>query len=283
MIKNNIEENYINDIKTNQSKVNTDLELPKIWIKCSNCKKIMYYMTVDNNDKVCPYCNNHLRLTAEERIDMVLDNGSFEEFCEDIPNINYLDFEGYSQKIDRLQNKLNTSEAVITGRGSINNKKIIICIMQSQFMMGSMGAVVGERIMRAIEYAIEEKLPLIIFTASGGARMQEGMVSLMQMAKISGGLSRLSKSGQLYITVITDPTTGGVTASFAMQGDIILSEPNALIGFAGKRVIKQTLRKDLPEGFQTAEFVLEHGFIDRIVHRKELKDILSKILTMHGR
>jgi len=271
-----------NDKKKYKFKYEVEHKIPNIWEQCRNCKKIIYYRTLADNYKVCPYCGYHFRITAKERIAMILDPNSFEKFDDQIFQVNYIEFEGYLEKIEMLQEKLDTTEAVITGEGRINGESVIICIMQSQFMMGSMGAVVGEKITLAVECANLKKLPLLIFTASGGARMQEGVISLMQMAKISGALNQFSQNNQLYISVITDPTTGGVTASFAMQGDIILSEPNALVGFAGKRVIKQTLNKDLPKEFQTSEVLLEHGFIDKIVHRKELKIVLSKILSMHG-
>lgn len=222
------------------------------------------------------------RINPRERIEIIIDKGTFIEYDLDLETSNPLDFPEYSDKINQLVKTTNEREGVVTGEGKINGEKAIICIMNPSFMMGSMGSVVGEKINRAIEKAIEKRLPLIIFPASGGARMQEGILSLMQMAKTSAALGRLDEEGLLYISVLTDPTTGGVTASFAMLGDIILSEPGALIGFAGPRVIEQTIKQKLPEGFQRAEFLLEKGFIDKIVERKDLKKTLSQILRLHS-
>lgn len=254
-----------------------------MWIKCDGCGNVLYKNDLDDNNKVCNKCNHHFRLTARERINLIVDKDTFKEFDENINTANPIDFEGYEEKIKKMKINTNENEAVVTGKGNIFGETVIISVMDSYFMMGSMGSVVGEKITRAVEKAIELKLPLIIFTTSGGARMQEGMFSLMQMAKVSAALGKLDKEGLLYITVLTDPTTGGVTASFAMLGDIILSEPGALIGFAGKRVIEQTIRQKLPEGFQKAEFLLEHGFIDNIVPRSDLKGTLKKILLIHNR
>lgn len=221
-------------------------------------------------------------MPSRERIKNIIDDGTFEEFDKDMETSNPIDFEGYEEKIEKLSEKTGLKEAVITGEGKIHGMETVIAVMDSAFIMGSMGSVVGEKITRAVEKATELKLPVIIFTASGGARMQEGMFSLMQMAKVSAAVARHNKAGLLYITVITNPTTGGVTASFAMEGDIILAEPDALVGFAGKRVIEQTIKQHLPEGFQRAEFLLEHGFIDKIVRRQELKETLSVILELHS-
>lgn len=254
-----------------------------MWIKCDGCGNVLYKNDLDDNNKVCNKCNHHFRLTARERVNLIVDKDTFKEFNENINTANPIDFEGYEEKIKKMKINTNENEAVVTGKGSIFGETVIISVMDSYFMMGSMGSVVGEKITRAVEKAIELKLPLIIFTTSGGARMQEGMFSLMQMAKVSAALGKLDKEGLLYITVLTDPTTGGVTASFAMLGDIILSETGALIGFAGKRVIEQTIRQKLPEGFQKAEFLLEHGFIDNIVPRSDLKGTLKKILLIHNR
>lgn len=222
------------------------------------------------------------RTTARERINSIIDENTFIEYDKDLLTTNPLDFPDYKEKIDLAVEKSGENEAVITGEGKINGKKTVVCVMDSYFMMGSMGSVVGEKITRAIENAIEKKLPVIIFSASGGARMQEGILSLMQMAKTSAALGRLSEMGLLYISVLTDPTTGGVTASFAMLGDIIIAEPGALIGFAGPRVIEQTIRQKLPEGFQRAEFLLEKGFVDKIVRREDMKEVLGKILAIHS-
>ena len=221
------------------------------------------------------------RLGARERIDDIIDKETFIEYDKDLKTINPLDFPEYGDKIAKAQENSGESEAVITGEGDINGKRAIICVMNPKFMMGSMGSVVGEKITRAIEEAEKERLPIIIFTASGGARMQEGILSLMQMAKTSAALGRLKEKGLPYISVLTDPTTGGVTASFAMLGDIIISEPNTLICFAGPRVIEQTIKQSLPEGFQRAEFLLKKGFIDKIVEREDMKNILSHILALH--
>ncbi|WP_411679582.1 acetyl-CoA carboxylase, carboxyltransferase subunit beta [Clostridium thailandense] len=254
-----------------------------MWVKCDGCGKIIYNNDLEENNKVCTQCNHHFRMTARERIEFIIDKDTFEEFDKDMTSDNPISFSGYEEKIRRMKENAGINEAVVTGRGRIIKEDVVICVMDSHFMMGSMGSVVGEKITRAIEKAIELRLPIIIFTASGGARMQEGMFSLMQMAKVSAAIGKLNEEGLLYITVLTDPTTGGVTASFAMLGDIILSEPGALIGFAGKRVIEQTIRQKLPEGFQKAEFLLEHGFVDKIVGRNELKSTLKRILFIHNR
>ena len=259
-------------------------EIPSgTWIKCEGCGKIMYKKDVEDNLKVCKYCNYHFRLGARERISMICDEGSFLEMFDNITTSNPMNFPAYELKIKQSINLSGENEAVVTGEGKIDGVSTVIAIMDSNFIMGSMGSVVGEKITRAIEFAVKKQLPLIIFTASGGARMQEGIISLMQMAKISAALSVFDENRLLYITVLTDPTTGGVTASFAMQGDIILSEPQALIGFAGKRVIEKTINEKLPSGFQSAEFMLEKGFVDNIIHRKDLKEVLGSLLLYHRR
>lgn len=252
-----------------------------LWMKCDSCGQILYKNDLEENMKVCPQCNFHFRLGARERLNQIIDSNTFEEFDKNMKSKNPLNFNGYEKKIAQNMENTELNEAAVTGIGNINGEKAVICIMDSNFMMGSMGSVVGEKITRAIERAIEERVPVIIFTASGGARMQEGIVSLMQMAKTSGALAKLGDEGLLYVTVLTDPTTGGVTASFAMLGDIILSEPGALIGFAGRRVIEQTIKQQLPEAFQKAEFLIEKGFVDKIVPRKQLKDTLGTILSLH--
>ena len=252
------------------------------WIKCDNCKEILYKEDVRNNYSVCPNCGKHFRLSSRRRIIQIIDEGTYEETDSNLHTTDPIKFEGYMQKIKLLEEKTKIKEAVKTGIGKINGINVAIAVMDANFLMGSMGEVVGEKITRLIERAIEKHLPLIIFCASGGARMQEGMVSLMQMAKTSAALSKLNKAGLLYISVLTDPTTGGVTASFASLGDIILAEPKALIGFAGPRVIEQTINQKLPEGFQRAEFLLEHGFVDRIVERKNMKEELYRILKLHN-
>ncbi|OWZ84081.1 acetyl-CoA carboxylase carboxyltransferase subunit alpha [Natranaerobius trueperi] len=252
-----------------------------LWEKCDDCKSIIYVNDLKENHYVCHECGHHFRLSAKERIKQIIDEDTWFELDKDIFSENPLDFHGYSEKIEKLQKKTELNEAIVTGIGKINNKQAIVGVMDSRFLMGSMGSVVGEKVTRAIEKGIEENLPVILFTASGGARMQEGIYSLMQMAKTSAAINKLKEKGLPYIVVLTDPTTGGVTASFAMLGDITLSEPNALIGFAGKRVIEQTTREKLPEGFQRAEFLLDHGFIDKIIHRNNMKSKLSHILELH--
>lgn len=251
-----------------------------MFTKCPQCHKSIYTKDL-GHDKICPECGYSFRICATERIRLIADEGSFEEWDKEMEQSNPLDFPGYEEKWRQVQAKSGLNEAVVTGKAAVKGHNTVICVMDSTFMMGSMGHIVGEKITRAVERATEEKLPVIIFTASGGARMQEGIISLMQMAKISGAIARHSDSGLLYITVLTDPTTGGVTASFAMQGDIILSEPRALVGFAGKRVIEQTIKETLPSDFQLAESVMENGFIDQIVPRSELKQMLGSILKLH--
>ena len=252
------------------------------WVKCDKCGKILYKKYLTDNLNVCSNCNHYFRLGAFERIAMICDEDSFNEFGKDIETEVGLDFPNYKEKLDKSMKKSKLKEGVITGEGRINGINSIIAVMDSNFMMGSMGTVVGEKITQAVERAIEKELPLIIFTASGGARMQEGILSLMQMAKVSSAIARLNEAGLLYVTVLTEPTTGGVTASFAMLGDIIISEPGALIGFAGRRVIEGTIKQSLPDNFQTAEFLLENGFIDKIVKRSELKSTIGDILMLHG-
>ena len=274
----------IKKVTVTDTKANTkasDMMVGK-WIKCDNCKEILYKEDVRKNYSVCPNCGKHFRLSSRRRIVQIIDEGTFEELNANLHTTDPIKFEGYLQKIKSLEEKTKIKEAVKTGIGKINGISVAIGVMDANFMMGSMGEVVGEKITRLIETAIEKHLPVILFCASGGARMQEGMVSLMQMAKTSAVLSKLNKAGLLYISVFTDPTTGGVTASFASLGDIILAEPGALIGFAGPRVIEQTINQKLPEGFQRAEFLLEHGFVDRIVERKDMKNELCKILKLHN-
>lgn len=252
------------------------------WIKCEICKEMLFHEDVLKNGNCCPKCDAHFRIGAKERLEAILDSGSFAEWGKSLETENVLHFPGYDDKIKKLQEKTGLNEGVVTGRGTIEGNTVVIACMDASFLMGSMGQIVGEKITRAVEKATEAKLPVVIFTTSGGARMQEGITSLMQMAKTSGALKRHSEAGLLYITVLTDPTTGGVTASFAMLGDIILAEPGALIGFAGPRVIEQTIGQKLPDGFQRAEFLLEKGFVDAIVSRKNLKTELGKLLKMHS-
>lgn len=273
-------------ITVNSRSLDDSSYLPNIpdgkWINCPKCKNILYKEDLDRNYKVCIGCGHHFNISAKKRIEHIFDADSFVEMFECIETKNPLEFEGYEDKLQLNQAKSGLNEAIITGIGEINSLKIATAIMDSNFMMGSMGCAVGEKIARIVEYATENKLPLIIFTASGGARMQEGIFSLMQMAKTSLAISKHDKAGLLYISVITNPTTGGVTASFAMEGDIIISEPNAVIGFAGRRVIENTINEKLPEDFQSAEFALEKGFIDSIVKRRDLKNYLYKVLRLHG-
>jgi len=251
------------------------------WIKCNKCCKILYKRSLEENLSICPNCNYYFRLGAYERLKQICDKDSFKEINKYIVQKNPMNFKGYEEKLKANEEKSGTKEAVITGEGFIRGEKTIIAVMDSNFLMGSMGTVVGEKITQAIEIATAKKLPIIIFTASGGARMQEGIHSLMQMAKISGALSKHNEAGLLYITVLTDPTTGGVTASFAMLGDIILAEPNSLVGFAGRRVIEGTIKQKLPKDFQSAEFLLEHGFIDNIIRRENLAMVLGRLLKFH--
>ncbi len=253
-----------------------------MWVKCPECGMALYKEDLERENLVCTHCTTHLRMSAQDRIKLIIDEGTFEETNGNIESGNPLGYDDYDVKINKYKSQTGMKSAVVTGKGKIGERTTIIAVMDSNFMMGSLSSSEGEKITRAIEQATEERLPIIIFTASGGARMQEGIFSLMQMAKTSGALARHGEAGLLYITVLTDPTTGGVTASFAMLGDIILAEPGTLIGFAGKRVIEQTIKQQLPDEFQTAEFLLEHGFIDRIVERNKLKVTLSKILEMHG-
>ena len=251
------------------------------WVKCDKCKEIIYKDDLHQNLSVCPNCGKHFRLSSRRRIKQIADDGTFEEIGGDILTKDPLNFKGYMKKVEMLKEKTNIQEAVKCGICEIEGEKAVLAVMDGNFLMGSMGSVVGERITLAIETAVEKKLPLVVFCVSGGARMQEGIISLMQMAKTSSALTKLDKAGQLYISVLTDPTTGGVTASFASLGDVILSEPNALIGFAGPRVIEQTINQKLPEGFQRSEFLLEHGFVDKIVERKDMKETLYKIIKLH--
>ena len=255
----------------------------ELWIKCPVCKNAVLSSDLMDNHKVCPKCSYHFRIAARQRIEMTMDEGTFTEMGADMTSVNKIGFPDYEKKLRSAKLSSGENESVITGVGEINGEKTVIAVMNSQFMMGSMGTVTGEKITRAFEYATAHGLPVVIFTVSGGARMQEGILSLMQMAKTSGAVKKHSDAGLLYITVLTDPTTGGVTASFAMEGDIILSEPHALIGFAGPRVIEQTIRQKLPKDFQSAEFLLEKGFIDAVVERKNMKDTLAKLIRLHTR
>ncbi|MFQ9586173.1 MAG: acetyl-CoA carboxylase carboxyltransferase subunit alpha [Mediterraneibacter gnavus] len=249
--------------------------------KCNKCGAAILTEEVKSVGYICPKCQGYFRVHAYERIRMTVDEDSFEEWEKDMEFVNPLEFKGYEEKVKSLKEKTGLSEAVVTGKASIEGNPAVIAVCDGRFLMASMGQVVGEKITRAVERATKEQLPVIIFACSGGARMQEGIVSLMQMAKTAAALKQHSDAGLLYVSVLTDPTTGGVTASFAMLGDVILAEPKALIGFAGPRVIEQTIGEKLPKGFQRSEFLLEHGFIDRIVERKEMRTVLANILQMH--
>lgn len=259
-------------------------EVPEgMFWKCSSCGKLVYEEDFQKNLKCCPECGKHFRLDPWSRIWMTVDSHTFEEWDEDMEITNPLEFSGYEEKIQNLQQKTGLKDAIITGKGSIHGTEAAIGVMSPQFMMGSMGVVVGEKLTCMVERATKERLPVIIFCCSGGARMQEGIFSLMQMAKVSQALKCHDQEGLLYVPVLTDPTTGGVTASFAMLGDVILAEPGAVIGFAGERVIRKTLGQKLPEGFQSAEFLQKHGFVDCVVERSRMKKTLSILLRSAGK
>ncbi|MFV8827552.1 acetyl-CoA carboxylase, carboxyltransferase subunit beta [Alkalihalobacterium sp. APHAB7] len=257
-------------------------EVPEgLMTKCPVCRTIMYTKELKKNLFVCSSCGHHHRMTAYERIDSLVEAGTFEEFDKEMIAKDPLNFPTYQEKLEQDREKTELNEAVVTGRGNMDGYPAVIGVMDARFRMGSMGSVVGEKITRAIEQAIDRKEPFILFSASGGARMQEGVLSLMQMAKTSAALQKLDKQGGLFISIMTHPTTGGVSASFASLGDYNFAEPKALIGFAGRRIIEQTIRQELPEDFQTAEFLLKHGQLDRVVHRKDMKDTLVKVISMH--
>ncbi|HFI0104727.1 TPA: acetyl-CoA carboxylase, carboxyltransferase subunit beta [Streptococcus suis] len=257
-------------------------EVPdELFSKCPACKVILYKNDL-GLEKTCQHCSYNFRITAQERLALTVDDGSFEELFTGIETTNPLDFPNYLEKLEATRQKTGLDEAVLTGKATIGGQPVALGIMDSHFIMASMGTVVGEKITCLFELAIEERLPVVLFTASGGARMQEGIMSLMQMAKISAAVKRHSNAGLFYLTVLTDPTTGGVTASFAMEGDIILAEPQTLVGFAGRRVIESTVRENLPDDFQKAEFLQEHGFVDAIVKRQDLPATISRLLRMHG-
>ncbi len=250
-------------------------------ISCKKCGGRIAEKVLDERLKVCPFCGYHFKLGAYDRLKMVLDTGSYEELDEKLCSSDPLDFPGYREKLEQVREKTGLDDAAVIAVGTIDSMPVVVVVLDSHFFMGSMGVVVGEKITRAVEYADTQQLPLLIFSASGGARMQEGIFSLMQMAKTSSAIARFSSRGGFFISILTDPTTGGVTASFASLGDIILAEPGALIGFAGARVIEQTIGQTLPDGFQRAEFLEEHGFIDAIVRRSELKKTLAQLLRLH--
>lgn len=278
--------NYIKINPPEQAAAESKQEAPSIpdgmWVKCKGCDKIVYTKEV-GSFKLCPFCGRHFRLNVLERIAVTCDADSFVEWDKNMEAENPMNYPDYKKIIQKAQEKTGLHDGVVTGFCTIEGQKTAIGIMDSHFMMGSMGSVVGEKITRAIERATDEKLPIILFTTSGGARMQEGIISLMQMAKTAAAVERHGKAGLLYVSVMTDPTTGGVSASFASIGDIILAEPKATIGFAGRRVIEGTINETLPEEFQTSEFQLAHGFVDKIVPRTKMKETLGNILRLHDK
>jgi acetyl-CoA carboxylase carboxyl transferase subunit beta len=258
-------------------------EMPEgLWMRCPGCEHMLYKSAVEKNLNVCPECNHHFRIEAKTRISYLVDEASFQQIFEDMTSDDPLSFEfrgtTYKQRVKEDEKKSGAREAMLIGKAFIKGRGVVLAVMEPNFLMGSMGSVVGEKFCAAVDAAIEEKLPLVVVSCSGGARMHEGVVSLGQMAKTSAALAKLDEAGGLYICVLTDPTTGGVTASFAMLGDCLIAEPGALIGFAGPRTIAETIKVELPEGFQTAEFMLEHGFVDMIVHRKDLRSEIARLI-----
>jgi acetyl-CoA carboxylase carboxyl transferase subunit beta len=252
-----------------------------MWTKCSSCRAIIWKKDLEANWEVCPKCDHHFRLSSRRRLEMLLDDEVYVEFDADLASndpLQFTDTRPYAQRLKEAQHKLGMKDAILTAEGQLNGRPVICCSMEFGFIGGSMGAVVGEKVARAVERSLAQRQPLIIVSCSGGARMMEGVVSLMQLAKVSAALARLDEAKLPFISILTDPTTGGVTASYAMLGDLNIAEPGALIGFAGPRVIEQTIRQKLPEGFQTAEFLLEHGFLDAVIPRKELKPYISNAL-----
>ena len=270
--------------KSKELRAEKKIKIPEgLWVKCDSCKEIIYKKEIDKNLKICPKCNYHFRISARERINLLVDEGSFVEMDAGLASNDPLNFKDKIPYMDRLEEnrkKSGLEEAAISGEAMVEGKPVIMVILDFSFMGGSMGSVVGEKIMRAAEAAIEKKIPLITVASSGGARMQEGIFSLMQMARVSAAIAKLNENGVLYISLLADPTFGGVTASFAMLGDIIIAEPKSLIGFAGARVIEQTIKQQLPEDFQRAEFLLDHGMIDMVADRKELKKIIGQIIGL---
>lgn len=273
--------NYVT-IQENKTQKNVDSEELKVVEKCPKCKSIIFKKELSKNLNVCPNCDYHFAINSDHRVLSLFDEGSFSEIDKEMSSVDPLNFPTYQDKIKSDINKTNMNDAILTGIGKIDNFKTVVAVMDSRFRMGSMGSVVGEKITRAIEKSIAEKCPFLLFSASGGARMQEGVLSLMQMAKTSAALEQLDREGLLFISIMTNPTTGGVSASFASLGDINIAEPGALIGFAGRRIIEQTIHEKLPDDFQTAEFLLKHGQLDLIVNRLNMKDTFSKLFTLHS-
>lgn len=265
-------------------KTDKKVKIPEgLWVKCDNCKEIIYKKEINKNLKVCPKCNYHFRISAKERLKLLIDEGSFTEINAGLSSADPLHFKDkipYTERVEENRKRSGLEDAAISGEAAIEGHPVIVVVMDFSFMGGSMGSVVGEKVLRAAEAALDAKCPLVTVASSGGARMQEGIFSLMQMARVSASIGRLQDSGILYISILADPTFGGVTASFAMLGDVILAEPKSLIGFAGPRVIEQTIKQQLPEDFQRAEFLLEHGLIDSIVDRKEIKKTVAKIIEL---
>lgn len=272
----------INPNRSRREEPQAKPEVPdELFSKCPACKRMIYQKEL-GQEKMCHYCSYAFRIGAYQRLVLTVDTDSFEELFAGLETSNPLDFPDYLEKLALVRQQTGLDEAVLTGRAKIMEQDVALGIMDASFIMASMGTVVGEKITRLFEYALEESLPVVLFTASGGARMQEGIMSLMQMAKVSAAVKRHSNAGLFYLTILTDPTTGGVTASFAMQGDVILAEPQALVGFAGRRVIESTVREQLPDDFQRAEFLQEHGFIDAIVKRQELRETIGFLVQLHG-
>lgn len=270
--------------KSKELKTDKKIKIPEgLWVKCDSCKEIIYKKEIDKNLRICPKCNYHFRISARERINLLVDEGSFVEIDSGLTSNDPLDFKDkipYKDRLGENRKKSGLEEAAISGEAMAEGRPVIMVIMDFAFMGGSMGSVVGEKVMRAAEAALEKKIPLITVASSGGARMQEGIFSLMQMARVSAAIAKLNESGILYISILADPTFGGVTASFAMLGDIIIAEPKSLIGFAGPRVIEQTIKQQLSEDFQRAEFLLDHGMIDIVVDRKEMKKTICRIIEL---
>lgn len=267
-----------------ESRADKRVKIPEgMWVKCDSCKEIVYRRELERNLNVCPKCNYHFRISARERLKLIVDGGTFQELftgVETADPLNFVDSKRYGDRVAEYKKKAGLSEAVMSGEAMINGIPVVLNVLDFSFMGGSMGSVVGEKIVRSVELAVEKSLPLIVISSSGGARMQEGILSLMQMAKTAAAVGKFKESGGLYISILTDPTFGGVSASFAMLGDVIIAEPRSLIGFAGPRVIEQTIKQQLPDDFQRAEFLLDHGQIDMVVERRQLKDTLTKLLRV---